>query len=369
LVNNTTKEKVVEDIDNVKVAIPTYPRGLDVYKIMVARTSGVSLIDRGHSSFLNNQPPNPPSQPSGQKYVIPKKVYTYCTSAIDPDGDQIYYLFDWGDGTNSGWFGPFFSGSYRCASHSWSGEQEAYAIRARAKDIHGAESDWSEPLVIIINHPPRPPSDPSPESGETGVPIDTKLSWSCSDPDNDPLTYDIYFGTVSPPPMIVSNYPYTSYKPENLKYSATYYWRIVAWDEHGASSWGGTWFFTTNTPPGKPQRPYGVTEGRVGKSYTYSTRAYDRDDHQIYYWFDWGDNTNTGWIGPYNSGQEINASHVWEKKGNYNIKVKVKDIHDAESPWSEPLAITMLKKKQLISSMLPETFLELIRRVSAMYKN
>ena len=64
----------------------------------------------------------------------------------------------------------------------------------------------------------------------------------------------------------------------------------------------------------------------------------------MYYWFDWGDGTNTGWIGPYQSGETCNASHSWEKKGDYVIKVKARDRCYAESNWTT-LSISMPKDK------------------------
>jgi len=57
--------------------------------------------------------------------------------------------------------------------------------------------------------------------------------------------------------------------------------------------------------------------------------------------FDWGDGTNSGWVGPYNSGQTASASHTWLIKGTYQIRVKAKDTTDLESPWSETLSITI----------------------------
>ena len=102
-----------------------------------------------------------------------------------------------------------------------------------------------------------------------------------------------------------------------------------------------------NKPPNKPNKPSGPTSGKAGTSYTYSTSTTDPDGDQVYYWFDWGDGTNSGWLGPYNSGQTVSASHTWSEKGSYNIKVKAKDTNDAESDWSDPLPITMPKSKGL----------------------
>ena len=61
----------------------------------------------------------------------------------------------------------------------------------------------------------------------------------------------------------------------------------------------------------------------------------DPDESIIWYSIDWGDNTNTGWIGPYDSDKEITLSHTWSQKGKYTIRCKAKDPYDAESEWSE----------------------------------
>ena len=66
--------------------------------------------------------------------------FTFTTT--DPEGDDVYYLVEWGDGTDSGWLGPFSSGTGTTVSHKWTEEAEL-TIRAKAKDEGGSESDWT----------------------------------------------------------------------------------------------------------------------------------------------------------------------------------------------------------------------------------
>ena len=88
-------------------------------------------------------------------------------------------------------------------------------------------------------------------------------------------------------------------------------------------------------------------------SYTYTSSASDPDADNIYYLFSWGDGTDSGWIGPYASGQIVSESHVWDSKGSFSVKVKAKDdpngdgdLSDgSESVWSDPLPIIMPKTK------------------------
>ena len=92
-------------------------------------------------------------------------------------------------------------------------------------------------------------------------------------------------------------------------------------------------------PPETPQRPEGPTEGIVGVEYTFSTSTTDPEGEQVYYKWDWGDGNSSDWLGPYDSGATVHASHAWGEAGTYNIKVKAKDLHAEESGWSDPKTI------------------------------
>jgi hypothetical protein len=96
-----------------------------------------------------------------------------------------------------------------------------------------------------------------------------------------------------------------------------------------------------NHPPYKPSKPTGEITGRPGEKYAYATSTTDPDGDQIYYLWDWGDGTTSGWLGPFNPGEKAVATHVWEEEGDYKIRVKAKDTHGEESQWSDPLSITM----------------------------
>jgi len=94
-----------------------------------------------------------------------------------------------------------------------------------------------------------------------------------------------------------------------------------------------------NTAPTKPSKPNDPSVGEAGIEYTYTSNSTDPDGDEIYYLFDWGDSTDSGWIGPYDSRDDTSASHIWSEKGRYKIKAKAKDIYDAESEWSDPLDV------------------------------
>jgi hypothetical protein len=74
--------------------------------------------------------------------------YNFTIFITDPDGDDLFYLWEWGDGDSSGWLGPYASGQPVVASHAWS-KEGTYTILVRAKDPYGVEI-VSNPFVIQI---------------------------------------------------------------------------------------------------------------------------------------------------------------------------------------------------------------------------
>ena len=98
---------------------------------------------------------------------------------------------------------------------------------------------------------------------------------------------------------------------------------------------------TTNAPPNTPSTPSGPDDGITGVEYTFTTSADDPELDQVYYWFDWDDGTNSGWVGPYNSGETGSASHAWDDAGDYEVTVKAKDTNDDESDWSPAHTISI----------------------------
>ena len=98
-----------------------------------------------------------------------------------------------------------------------------------------------------------------------------------------------------------------------------------------------------NLPPDIPDQPDGPTQGVVDEELTFSGVTTDPEGEQIYYMFDWGDNTSSSWVGPYNSGVAGEASNVWTDAGEYDIRVKAKDVNGSESDWSIPLTVTIVE--------------------------
>ena len=102
------------------------------------------------------------------------------------------------------------------------------------------------------NLPPSQPGNPDPADSTVGVNTNADLAWDGGDPNSDDTVYyEIHFGETSPPPLFdtTATYPASTtrigYDPGALSANTQYFWQIVAWDNHGASTSGSIWSFTT----------------------------------------------------------------------------------------------------------------------------
>jgi hypothetical protein len=97
---------------------------------------------------IQSDPPNKPIEMRGPSPIKPWINFIYDATATDPNEDDIRYLFNWSDGEYK--YSDYVkSGEEGFTFHNWffSGD---YAIRVKAKDIYGYESEWSDPLLIHV---------------------------------------------------------------------------------------------------------------------------------------------------------------------------------------------------------------------------
>jgi hypothetical protein len=121
-----------------------------------------------------------------------------------------------------------------------------YTFAIWAVDTEGNGNTSASFNFSIVTHPPYVPSDPRPPDGATNVSLSPALSWTGGDPDaGDTVTYDVYFGTCDSPPKVQSNGTAPSYGPGTLSPATTYFWQVIAWDDHHAAAGGPVWSFAT----------------------------------------------------------------------------------------------------------------------------
>lgn len=101
----------------------------------------------------------------------------------------------------------------------------------------------------------------APSDKDTDVEItNLELKWSeATDPNSDPVSYQVYLDTVNPPvAMVTGNLTGTTFTLlEDLQYGTTYYWSIIAQDDGGAQSLSTVATFTT--------KEKGVDQKIIGK--------------------------------------------------------------------------------------------------------
>ena len=106
-----------------------------------------------------------------------------------------------------------------------------------------------------------------------------------------------------------------------------------------------------NTPPATPDID-GETKGKPGVEYEYKFSTTDAEGDWVYYWILWGDGCPAvEWIGPYESGEEVTMSHIFDTNGIYNISAQAKDFYGNNSEWAE-LTVKIPRQKALNYNIL-----------------
>jgi hypothetical protein len=201
-------------------------------------------------------------------------------------------------------------------------------------------------LSTKINLPPVFGSA-TPSNGSTNNPLSFTWSIPINDPEGNTFSWTIQCNNGQSNSATGATNGTKTLALSSLAYATTYKIWVNATDPTGSGLYTRKWFtFTTqqqqNSPPNKPSKPSGPASGKPNTVYTYSTSTTDPNGDQVYYQWDWGDGSQSNWLGPYNSGATVSTTHTWGK-GSYSIKVKAKDTIGAESNWSDPLTITMPK--------------------------
>ncbi len=193
---------------------------------------------------------NSPTETSNHAPVIrsisanPASVGRQQTSEItcvatDADGDSLSYYWRSTAGTISddddekiNWHAPNSDGQF------WVG--------VTVSDGQEVDIDSLQLNVTVPNEPPAQPWDPEPPDNEYNIGRPVTLRWKCSDIDNDPILYDLYFGTepysIS---VLVRDLSEKHYVLSNLTSGVNYYWRVDARDDQGNTTIGTQWHFRT----------------------------------------------------------------------------------------------------------------------------
>ncbi|KYK23197.1 hypothetical protein AYK24_07860 [Thermoplasmatales archaeon SG8-52-4] len=289
----------------------------------------------------------------------PNIEYEYTFVTNDPEEDEIFIQIDWDDGTDIEWVGPFDSGEEVTIDHKWV-EEGFYEIRAKSKD-RWDDSSWSPKYEVKIgNQPPEIPDVSGPKFGD--IDVEYTFSFISYDTDENDIYYYIdwgdgtnedWFGPFASGLEITASHTWTS--------EAIYSVKAKAKDEFGFESDYSEphLIYIGNHAPEKPEIS-GKTKGKPEVEYDYKIYSIDADGDNISkFVIDWGDDTGDVVInGPFESGEEITASHAWASEGTYTIRVKAEDTWGAEGEWGI-FKVTMPRNKVLVNSL----FIQLLESI------
>jgi hypothetical protein len=287
---------------------------------------------------MSNKPPSKPiitSEESGIQW----SPHTFFVKSLDPNFDCVFYQINWGDGTESDWFGSFPYDENGSIAHTWK-NFGTYIVKARAKDVKGEMSDWSSSFTITIeqNHRPTKPILTGPPEGIVGYGIDfstvstdkdgEKIRY-CFDFDDNVVKWTDYYN-FDEPVTINHAWDYSYLKIEDEK---TYILRVKAEDERGGESeWSDqVSIIIKNNPPTSPILINAPDTGKVGEKYKITVVAYEPDNHIIAYDVDW--DYGSLWSSGYNSGEEVTLEWDYGITGKYTIKIQTVDEYWAKSEW------------------------------------
>ena len=110
----------------------------------------ITIVDQGGGGTTNSPPGIP--QISGPSEAETNTVVLFELLSTDPDGDDVSFVVDWGDGTGDHFTDWTPSGTPLTVGHLWS-EPGSYSIRAQALDISQTPSEWSDPHPLVVTDP------------------------------------------------------------------------------------------------------------------------------------------------------------------------------------------------------------------------
>ncbi|MBT7463495.1 MAG: hypothetical protein HN686_05905 [Bacteroidetes bacterium] len=293
-------------------------------KGLTARTTDfirVSWTNRAPNASFNVSP--------GAGYLQDIFVFDASSSSDLEDNNaslNVRWDFD-GDGS---WDTEY--SEEKVAEHQYS-QEGSYDVKLEVIDSEDLLGEITYTLVVGgMNEAPNPPSTPLPSHDDGAASTACVLEWTCVDPENDQLLYDVYFGTSQNPTKVASDIEESSYACLPLEYTTDYYWKIVAKDPYDHVVEGTVWHFTTNTPVNEMGSFTDPRDNKVYKTVIINDKLWMAENLNI------GSMINASTGGDNGDGYQRNNSKT--EKFCYKNDEKYCDIYGGLYQWDEAMGFS-----------------------------
>ncbi|MCS7258854.1 MAG: PQQ-binding-like beta-propeller repeat protein [candidate division WOR-3 bacterium] len=127
------------------------------YKKLILPLVFLGLISLIGCPKKKNRPPEKPDRPNGPATTYTNKPEVFRTKATDPDGDNMRFVFSWGDGVVDTTSAEelYASGQEAFGVHAWT-NPGTYYIKVKAIDEKDSSSVWSDSTAITVSYNARP---------------------------------------------------------------------------------------------------------------------------------------------------------------------------------------------------------------------
>ena len=205
--------------------------------------------------------PTTPPAPSVVSLTFPDNNQE-CTKGEDVNANQSSVIFTWSASSNTDSYDVVLKNLDTGTSTTYSSTINELAITINkgtpyswyviSKSTSSTETAQSDTWKFynagdpVTSYTPFPADLVAPTMGAnlTGITSQT-LSWQGSDIDNDIVSYDVYFGTVTPPTNLQNNTTSTTLDV-TVSGGNTFYWRIVTKDSAENTSQSEIFEFKVN---------------------------------------------------------------------------------------------------------------------------
>ncbi len=280
------------------------------------------------------------------------EVVTFTGTAVDPEGDELYYSWDFGDGSD------IATGDV--VEHQFPADG-GYTVTLMVDDNHygapGTRPATCPELVAV--GPNHAPSISVPDFGEVTVKVSQTFTAMASDADpRDELRYTWDWGDDT---LSVTTVPYAehTYNWKGSYVVTVYADDLTGLDGHNVSDTGTVSVVVSgNNIPAIVLFEVSSTTGYLGQTLTFDAIAGDGDGDPLTFTFDWDDGTTNVQSfpgeGP-NEPVECTADKAYSEAGTYSVYLTVTDgIAVALSP--EIVVTVEENAAPVITAFAPEAY-------------